>query len=247
MPPAGTSSTVTFEVMVTGAAPQAEILQPAEAINVTVGQPVQLLGRATDVNEPMGLLPCAMLQWRSSVAADPLPRAGCEAFVSFATTGARLISLAAFDAQGMGTIAVVLVDVRPAPINYGPTLTIGALPPATYAGGHAATATFVVNASATDPEGNTPLTYRWFATTFRPNSSVVVHSARSLLVPASVTSGQLSWKPELTPTKFGTFATLGNSCYDGQQVLLELEVTDSLGNKTTRSLPRFTVYLCILG
>lgn len=60
------------------------------------------------------------------------------------------------------------------------------------------------------------------------------------------TNANLNWTPSDNPTLLGILRFFGSSCYDGQIVRITLEATDSLGNKSTRTLRDVKVYRCIL-
>jgi serine protease len=99
-----------------------------------------------------------------------------------------------------------------------------------------------LSGTATDPEGNNPLSYVWKATSFTPNTRTVFRSNVQI-----GTGPTLSWTPMDTPSLFGTAANFGETaCQDGQTVRLTLEVTDSLGNKGTAAVREFTVVRCII-
>ncbi|MCP3142413.1 S8 family peptidase [Pyxidicoccus xibeiensis] len=241
----GATSTASLTVTVRNSSPVATIQQPLPGASIPAGAPRQLLGSATDFNEPGEVLACSRLRWTSSNAADAsFPVTGCDVRVTFATTGARTLTLTATDPQGFTGRATVSVNVTPAPINYGPTISFGALPAKTYEDGYSSSVNFNLSASATDPEGNTPITYRWKATSYRPNTTTR-YAGPVYITSATTASANLSWKPDNTPSLFGGFSVFGNACYNGQNVLLELEATDSLGNKSIRA-QTVKVYLCQL-
>ncbi|MFP2924188.1 S8 family serine peptidase [Pyxidicoccus sp. 3LG] len=242
----GATTTASLTVTVRNSNPVTTIQQPLPGASLYQGAQVQLLGSATDFNESSGVLACSRLRWTSSNTADTgFPVSGCDVRVTFATTGFRTLTLTATDPQGATGLATVNVQVVPRPVNYGPTISFGALPAKTYADGYSSSANFNVSASATDPEGNTPISYRWKAKSFRPNSTTP-YAGPVYITSATTASGNLSWKPDNTPSLFGGFSVFGNACYDGQTVLLELEATDSLGNKSIRALQTVKVYVCQL-
>ena len=236
-------TSATSTVSVVNAAPVVAILAPAAGATVRQGVSTQLLGSATDLNEGgdpgPGPVTC---RWTSSVGADPVSATGCNLNVAFPSVGPRTLTLRASDPEGLTTTANVTITVSPPPTNFPPTIAAGALSPAPgYEGGYEWTTPLAISASATDPEGNAPITYVWKATTQRPNATTVF--ASDVVVG---TSANLAWTPSSTPALFGDFGALGNACYDGQTVLLRLEATDSLGNTSSRSFAAFKVYRCVV-
>ncbi len=238
--------------------PIATISLPTTTIDVFRGQPVTFRGFATDQNEGTGpapeLLACGSLRFRSSLGADStFPRtptgtpSNCEITHTFTTNGSRNISLTATDSQGESNFPPPgrTINVIDPPANLPPNISLGALPPLTYDVGYNWTTNIQITASATDPEGNTPIQYRWTATTLRPNSTTV-YAGPTVIANWSNTSN-LGWNPSsANPTMFGDFAAFGNDCYDGQVVRLVLEARDSLNNISSINLPSFRVFRCTL-
>jgi hypothetical protein len=243
----GQSTDASREVNIVNAAPSVSISQPAADASVAQGIAIQLLGTATDLNEGPdpgpGPIACT---WTSSNAADAaFPKTGCNTTASFASTGNRTLTLSAVDPQGLPASASVAVIVTAPPTNLPPNITLGSVPAPNYSGGYAWDVAIAVTASATDPEGNNPITYVWKATSYQPNSTAVYASAVVVSGPGS-TAG-LNWNPSATPSLLGDFGALGNACYDGQIVRLTLEASDSLGNRSIKSLADIKVFRCILG
>jgi serine protease len=250
------SSSITISVL--NNPPVATLSLPTTTITVFRGQPVLFRGFATDANEGSGStpanLPCNKLTWTSSSGSDTgFARSGvgtppnCEFSYTFTTNGTRSISLNATDSQGLAVFAPPgrTINVIDPPVNLPPNINLGALPPLTYSDGYAWDVAIPITASATDPENNTPITYRWTATTYRPNSATLF--AGPTVIQNFSTTSNLNWTPFLSnPTMFGTFADFNNACYDGQTVKLVLEAKDSLGNTSSITLPNITVFRCIL-
>jgi hypothetical protein len=235
-------------VTVQNAAPTVGISAPVAGAGVQQGVVTQLLGFATDLNEGPdpgpGPLACS---WTSSNAGDAgFPKSACNTTATFSSLGARTLTLAASDPQGIRSTATVTITVTAPPANLPPSLSAGALSPApNYSGGYAWDTTLTAAAAATDPEGNTPISFTWKATSFRPKSTVAFVTELTVEGPSTAT-GNLSWRPDSTPSLLGDFGALGNDCYDGQTVRLTVEATDSLGNKSTRTLPDIKIFRCIL-
>jgi hypothetical protein len=236
--------TATTTVNFVNAPPVVTITTPLPGATVQQGVAVQLLGSATDENEGDGPGPgnigCA---WSSSIPGETFPVDVCNHTISFATQGPRTLTLRATDPQGETTSTSVTINVTAPPTNFPPTIgTTTRTPTAVnYDAGFGWTTPFTLTTSATDPEGNTPISYVWKATSFRPKTTTAFVSDVTLGSSTSIT-----WTPSTTPTLFGTFADFGNDCYSGQTVRVRVEATDSLGNKSTKTLPDFTVYRCIL-
>ncbi len=247
----GQTTSASRTVDVVNSAPVVAISQPTAGASFFVGQTVQLLGSATDLNEGPdpgpGPITC---NWSSSNASDTaFPRTGCNTEVTFASAGSRTLTLSSTDPQGLSSSATVTITINPAPANLPPVITLGSLSPAVnYNGdGYSWETTLSATASATDPEGDTPITYIWRATSFRPNSTIVWRS--DVVLSTSTTSGNLSWTPSSNnpDSLLGDFANLGNDCYSGQVIRLTLEARDSdlpAGNPSFRTLPDIKVYRC---
>lgn len=244
--PAGQTATATRDVEVTNAAPTVVISAPANDASIPQGVAAQLLGSATDPNDGPDPGPASLAcTWTSSNPSDPFPVTGCNVLRTFASQGARTLTLSATDAQGQTTSSAVNVTVTAPPMNHPPTASsTTTLPPVNYDGqGYAWSTPFALSATATDPEGDAPITYEWKATSFRPNSTTPF--AENVTIG---TSASFSWTPSTaSAAMFGDFATFGNDCYDGQTVRISVRAKDSLGNTSNPvNLPDIEVYRCIL-
>jgi serine protease len=254
------SSSITISML--NNPPVASLSLPTTNITVFRGQPVLFRGFATDANEGSGSTPanlaCNKLTWTSSSSSDTgFARTGvgtppnCEFSYTFTTNGTRSISLNATDSQGLAAFAPPgrTINVIDPPANLPPNINLGTLPPFTYSDGYAWDVSIPIGASATDFENNTPINYRWTATTYSPNSATLFAGPK--VIQDWSTTGNLKWTPSADTTKpslFGDFTNFGNACYDGQTVKLVLEAKDSLGNTSSITLPNITVFVrsCIL-
>lgn len=247
----GATATADVTVNVVNSPPTATIQQPVAGAHVLSGASVQLLGSATDPNEGPGpgpgALSCSALNWYSTDGTDTgFPATGCDVTVTFHTVGSRTIQLAATDPEGAVDRVDVSIVVDAAPTNYPPSITVGNLPPVNYNGdGYDWSSTINVSASATDPEGDTPITYTWSATSYAAGSSTTLYKSNVTIAGPTTTTGNLSWTPSNDPSLFIPDCT-GSNAYYGQYVLLTLQATDSLGHSSSVNLPRLKVYRCIL-
>ena len=249
----GREGSASREVNVVNSPPVVRIDSPENGSEFYRGQPVNLVGVATDLNEGPdpgpGPLPEFLCRWEGP-AADGFPRTGCSLTVTFNTNGRRTLTFRATDPQGLSGTASVTIEITDPPPNRPPDITtFGPLSPSTpnYERGFRWDTTFTAPASATDPEGDNPITYIWRATSYRPDNDSVVWRS-NVVLSTSTTSGNLNWKPSSNNPNnlLGDFSVFGNACYNGQLVRLELVARDSRGNESTRSFPSIRIYRCLL-
>ncbi|MDF2697602.1 MAG: hypothetical protein K0S65_5985, partial [Labilithrix sp.] len=235
--------TATALVEANNTPPVVAITAPSTGASIAQGVPVQILGSAHDVNEGPGPDPGVVgCNWTSSNPADVLTNA-CNFTHSFTTQGSRTLTLRATDTHGATSSASVTITVTAPPTNYPPTIGVTSRSPSTpnYSGGYSWETAFTLSTNAVDGEGDTPITYTWKVTSFRPNTTTIY--ADSLTIGSSAT---LSWTPSATAGLLGAFGDFGNDCYNGQTVRVRVEARDNLGNTSTKTLPDFKVFRCIL-
>ena len=109
----GATARDSVTVQVDNEAPVPEILAPTPGEEVLESVPYTVRGTATDAGN-LGF-PCEGLTWTSSRSGDPFPVVGCEAQVTFETTGTRTLTLAAEDAAGASGSTSVTFSVVPPP------------------------------------------------------------------------------------------------------------------------------------
>lgn len=224
---------------------------PANPTTHPLGVPLQFLGNVWDINEGPDPGPAALAcRWTSSLPTDSQLNL-CSDSYTFSSEGPRIITLTGTDAQGLTTSTSVLVTITPPPTNLPPTVTTSPLPTPNYEtsqpwAGYEWSSTVFLSGSAVDPEGNTPITYRWIATSYVPYNPTASSNPAVFLADVLIgTAPGLVWVPQITPSLFVTSCT--GDAYWGQVVRVRLEATDSLGNSASRSLPDLWVYRCILG
>lgn len=217
----GASSQASVVVNVVNDVPAVTIAAPADGSDVYRGAAVVLRGSAIDRNEPGEVLACGDLVWTSSNAGDAaFPTTGCELQATFTTNGARTLTLTGTDSLGASGSASVTVTVVDPPPNLPPNVQVtspanGATPPIDQA--------ITLSATASDPEGNTPLTYQW-TVKLGLNSEIVVGNTASL-----------QW----TPISTYPFNQAGD-----WTIVVRVRVTDSEGNVGTDSvtLPYYFIF-----
>ena len=201
----GARSSVSVTVNVVNSEPRVAITKPEDGDEVFRDVMILLSATSTDINEPGAELACDRLTWTSNLAADPFPLTGCEVEASFAVNGARTITLTGVDPQGLSSIASVNITVVEPPVNLPPSVRITS---PENGGDMSWFSAITLSGTATDPEGDLPLTFEWTAS-LDDGAPVVVGGA------ANVT-----WTPADT-FEFGS----------GRNVLkIVLSVTDSEAN-----------------
>ncbi len=172
----GVSSTDKVTVNVVNTAPRVEIIKPLANTTVFRNTTVIFQAKAVDINEPDAKLPCTQLVWTSSILKDGLPKSGCEIELSFASNGTRTIVLTGTDSQGATGTAKVTVNVVDPPVNLPPVVKI-----TSPASGANISINDALNLSgtATDPEGDTPLSFEWTAS-LNSGIPIVLGSTASL-------------------------------------------------------------------
>lgn len=205
----GQSSSARVRVNVVNTAPIVRIIRPIEGETVLRGQPFPLRGEATDSNEPGGLLSCDALTWESTVPTDPFPASGCELEVTFASNGARTLSLTGQDPQGSSDTKTVELTVVEPPPNLPPVVRVD--PPDTVPGQdfYPFFTPIALSGTGTDPEGDTSLTYTWTVTESTIGTVVIGNGPT------------IQWTPE---------DTIPNRCGEDLQANISLTVEDSDGN-----------------
>lgn len=206
---AGATTTASMVLDVVNSPPELTLSQPQDGAEVFRTASVVLRGQASDRNEPGGQLECSRLVWTSSAPDDPFPVTGCEVQVVFDSNGPRTLTLTATDTQGATDAASVGITVVDPPPNLPPFVRITSpedranVPtdePITLAG------------TATDPEGETDLSYQWTVQLF-DQAPIVVGNAPSV-----------EWTPS------DTFSFNSEGTYT---VRVRLNVTDPQGNTGT--------------
>lgn len=188
--------------------PTVTIVAPSDGDVLYLGHPVTLFAEPTDPDDADDSRLCSSLTWRSSRPEDPFPVAGCEATVTFSTTGPRDIRVTGSDPQGSSADDTVRVEVV---INQPPEVQITA--PASPEQVDL-TGTVALSATATDPEGDQPLEVQWTAS---------LENSAPIVIGSSVA---VDWTPEDSLDLSPGFVSIS----------LCLTVTDPFGNTGSDSV-----------
>lgn len=202
----GATSTDTITINVVNSIPTVSIVKPLASTTVFRGSTVTFLASSFDLNEPDAKLSCDQLVWTSSVASDALPKSGCEIELAFTSNGTRTIVLTGTDSQGaVGGTKLNLTVIDP-PENLPPVVRITS---PTSGSSLNLNALLSLIGTATDPEGNNPLSFEWTAQ-LNGATPIVLDNASST-----------TW----TPSDSFDFSDEGR-----YELKLSLNATDSLGN-----------------
>lgn len=175
----GVSSTDSVTITVVNSAPRVEILKPLANTTVFRNTAVVFQATSVDINEPDAKLACNQLVWTSTLARDELPKSGCDIELSFTSNGSRTIALTGTDSQGAKGSAKVTVTVIDPPANLPPSVRITSL-----VDGFNVNDTLALSGTATDPEGDTPLSFEWTAKLNDATPIVIGNTANISWLPA---------------------------------------------------------------
>jgi hypothetical protein len=214
----GATSAFSIKVTVGGNTPPGVTIEkPTQNQNLYKGVPYVFDSSSWDM-ESFSPLPCSSLTWTSNNAGDPFPVTGCQPSVTFTTTGTRTITLTGKDSQGATGTDTVTINVVNPPASGPPLVTI--LNPKNGTG-LAPDKVVTLKGKATDPDGKSPLSYKWVLKK-HPLGFLEGGANEIVLVTGAMQSGAettFKWKPsDHVPFDCG-----------GNSVRIYLEATDPDG------------------
>ena len=193
--------------------PKMKINNPAMNQQFYTGVTYNFTGESYDPNEAGSILPCSSLAWTSKKAGSVTTVAlgnGCGVPAKFLTAGDYTITLKGTDSHGgTGTASVNIKLVAP-PASGPPVVTLISPLDQSFLYGDVP---FTLKGIATDPDGKSPLTYKW-AVNDNGNYQVIKTGTAN-----NNQQFNTSWTPNLT---------IPHSC-GSHQVTLILTVTDADG------------------
>ncbi|MFW6078355.1 MAG: hypothetical protein ACODAE_01960, partial [Gemmatimonadota bacterium] len=208
----GAIAIATVEIDVVNTPPSPRIMRPLDGEEVYHSAVTRLRGYAFDPNEPDGRVDCDLLYWSSDVAEDDLDRSGCEVSATFASSGPRTLTLAAFDSDGGRAEVEVDVEAVDPPDNLPPLVTVTSPDDVTNA---SPDSEITLDGYATDPEGASDLEYAWFA-----------------LWPYDIDTGDYTHEELIgvgRPIEWSPSETTDFTCGPGADFRVELRATDPGG------------------
>lgn len=157
----GATSSASLTITVGNSPPTAYISVPFGGQTFFTGQTFTARALGYDPNGPSYQMPCNSLIWTSSVTGDTQPVTGCEPTLSFASLGARTLTLTATDPHGAKATATVNVTVVAPPANLPPVVNLTSPTNGLDVGPDD---TLTLTGSASDPEGGA-VSMAWDVTT----------------------------------------------------------------------------------
>ncbi|MEM7135961.1 MAG: S8 family serine peptidase [Myxococcota bacterium] len=205
----GMSATASVVIEVVNTPPTVQIARPLDGETTLRGQPFRLQGQAFDPNEADGAVACNALTWESDIATDSFPLIGCEVEVTFHTSGPRTLTLTAVDSAGIARTEAVEIVVLDPPVNLPPVVRVDPVPFVPGTSFYPWRDPIRLSGTATDPEGDTQLTYTWTITESNIGT-VTIGTGRSI-----------SWTPK---------DDIPGTCDEGHRTTVRLTVSDSGGS-----------------
>ncbi|HEX7049666.1 MAG TPA: S8 family serine peptidase [Longimicrobiales bacterium] len=210
----GATGTASITIHVVNTPPSPTIVRPTPGEEVIRGRSIVLRGSAHDPNEmPDAVLDCAGLTWTSSAGDAAFPVTGCEPEVAFTTNGSRTLTLTATDSHGGTDSVTVDIAVVDPPPDLPPVVQVASPANGVSIG---PSTELTLAGDATDPEGQTSLTYEWFVV-YPYNTGTGTGENTAFIGSGPV----LTWKPS---------ETIPIECETYYQIRIELRVTDPGGN-----------------
>jgi hypothetical protein len=225
----GKVGTATFALEVVNTPPSMAIHAPFNNQQFFRGVNYTLRGVSYDLNEANYQLPCSSLSWTSSASSDAFPRQGCDVTVSFASNGARTLTLTGTDSHGGNAKATVNIDVVDPPANLPPVVNLTKPLTGTSIGPDTV---MQLAGSAADPEGS-PVTLEWDVTTgYNPQTGTGFKTYPVTPAPNG------DWKPS------DSIAYNGCESEGTGTLRLRLKAKDAQGNEGFDAIVFYVVILC---
>ena len=181
----GATATASVTITAVNTPPTVAISAPFAGQQIYQGLAFTLHGSSYDLNETNAELPCTGLKWTSSVGTDA-QKTGCDPQITFASQGARTLTLTGTDAFGATGTTTVNITVLPPPANLPPVVNVTSPQNNIYVG---PTSVVTLTGTATDPEGGA-VTLQWDVTRNYNPSNPNAGTPIPIALPANNT-----WKP----------------------------------------------------
>jgi serine protease len=180
---AGNKDVEKITITVVNTKPNVTIKSPQEGDVLVRGVLHNFVGSASDGNQVAGVA-CKALKWTSNNPSDTWdPKAGCQPNITFATNGARTITLTATDELGVSASKTVTINVVDPPSISAPHVTITSPDEGAYLDPYKAV---TLNAAISNPDDGdaVPISYVW-TVTVNGVDKVIGHTLTLQWVPSS--------------------------------------------------------------
>lgn len=221
----GKTATASVAITAVNTPPTVAISAPFAGQQLFQGLTYTMHGSSFDLNETNAELPCTSLSWTSSVGADP-QKTGCDPQITFASTGARTLTLTGTDAFGATGTTTVNVTVLPPPANLPPVVNLTNPKNNVQVGPDSL---LTLAGTATDPEGGA-VTLSWDVTRNYNPSNPNAGTPIPITLPANNT-----WKPT------DSFPV---GCETSELIRLRLRARDAQNNENFDFVVLHLTFIC---